>query len=130
MAPVPEELTARLLTAAGITVATVDIDELGPEVTAARIELGTPTGTRQVVGRLADGLALAAAAGHRSGSPARSGTDWLSRSATATFPPARAGDRRARHAPGAIYIELGVASRGEAAAIAYKLGLGEQAISK
>ena len=42
---------------------TVDIDEMGPEVTAARIELGTAAGTRQVVGRLADGLALAAAAG-------------------------------------------------------------------
>ena len=62
-APVPEELTARLLAAAGVTVTTVHIDELGPEVTAARIELGTPAGTRQVVGRLAEGLALAAAAG-------------------------------------------------------------------
>ena len=62
-APVPEELTARLLAAAGATVTAVDIDELGPEVTAARIELGTPAGTRQVVGRLAEGLALAAAAG-------------------------------------------------------------------
>ena len=61
--PVPEELTARLLAAAGVTVTAVDIDELGPEVTAARIELGTPAGTRQVVGRLGDGLALAAAAG-------------------------------------------------------------------
>jgi RNA polymerase sigma-70 factor, ECF subfamily len=62
-APVPEELTARLLATAGVTVTTVDIDELGPEVTAARIELGTAAGTRQVVGRLADGLALAAATG-------------------------------------------------------------------
>ena len=61
--PVPEELTARLLAAAGVTVTTVDIDELGPEVTAARIELGTSSGTRHVVGRLGDGLALAVAAG-------------------------------------------------------------------
>jgi RNA polymerase sigma factor (sigma-70 family) len=63
LAAVPEELTARLLAAAGVAVTTVDIDELGPEVTAARIELGTPAGTRQVVGRLAYGLALAVAAG-------------------------------------------------------------------
>jgi RNA polymerase sigma-70 factor (ECF subfamily) len=65
MAPVPEELTGRLLQAAGVTVTAVDIDELGPEVTAARIELGTSAGTRQVTARLADGLALAAAAGAR-----------------------------------------------------------------
>lgn len=63
MAPVPEELASRLLRAAGTTVTAVDIDDLGPEVTAARIELGTPAGTREVMGRLADGLALAAAAG-------------------------------------------------------------------
>jgi RNA polymerase sigma-70 factor (ECF subfamily) len=63
MAPVPEELASRLLRAAGATVTAVDIDELGPEVTAARIELDTPRGPRQVMGRLADGLALAAAAG-------------------------------------------------------------------
>ncbi|HEX9538586.1 MAG TPA: sigma-70 family RNA polymerase sigma factor [Streptosporangiaceae bacterium] len=63
MAVVPEELTDRLLRAAGVTVTAVDIDELGPEVAAARIELGTPTGTRHVTARLADGLALAAAAG-------------------------------------------------------------------
>jgi hypothetical protein len=35
----------------------------GPETTAARIELDTPSGPRQVMGRLADGLALAAAVG-------------------------------------------------------------------
>ncbi|HEY4850739.1 MAG TPA: bifunctional nuclease domain-containing protein, partial [Streptosporangiaceae bacterium] len=62
-AVVPEELTDRLLRAAGVTVTAVDIDELGPEVAAARIELGTPTGTRHVTARLSDGLALAAAAG-------------------------------------------------------------------
>jgi bifunctional DNase/RNase len=63
MAPVPQELASRLLRAAGATVTAVDIEELGPEVTAARIELNTPSGPRQVMGRLADGLALAAAAG-------------------------------------------------------------------
>jgi bifunctional DNase/RNase len=63
MAPVPEELASRLLRAAGSTVTAVDIEELGPEATAARIELNTPSGPRQVMGRLADGLAMAAAAG-------------------------------------------------------------------
>src|SRR5215469_4054273 len=62
-APVPEELTNRLLRAAGVTVTAVSFDELGPEVTVARIELNTPIGPRHVIGRLADGLALAAAAG-------------------------------------------------------------------
>src|SRR5215469_5360658 len=41
--PVPEELTNRLLRAAGVTVTAVSIDELGPEVTVARIELNTPS---------------------------------------------------------------------------------------
>jgi bifunctional DNase/RNase len=63
MAPVPEELASRLLRAAGASVTSVDIVELGPETTAARIELDTPSGLRQVMGRLADGLALAVAAG-------------------------------------------------------------------
>jgi RNA polymerase sigma-70 factor (ECF subfamily) len=52
-------LTGRLLQAAGVSVTGVDIDELGPDVPAARIELNSPAGTRQVTGRLADGLALA-----------------------------------------------------------------------
>ncbi len=58
-----EALTARLLRAVGVTVTRVDIDELGPEVTAARIEFGSPSGTQHVTGRLGCGLALAAAAG-------------------------------------------------------------------
>jgi RNA polymerase sigma-70 factor, ECF subfamily len=53
------ELTGRLLQAAGVSVTGVDIDELGPDVPAARIELNSPAGTRHVTGRLADGLALA-----------------------------------------------------------------------
>jgi RNA polymerase sigma-70 factor (ECF subfamily) len=62
-APVQEELTDRLLRAAGASVTAVEIDELGPEVAAARIELATAAGTRHVTGRLGDGLALAAGAG-------------------------------------------------------------------
>ena len=41
----------------------VDIDELGPEVTAARIELTSPAGTRHVTARLPDGLAIAITTG-------------------------------------------------------------------
>jgi RNA polymerase sigma-70 factor, ECF subfamily len=63
MERVPEQLTDRLLRAAGITVTGVDIDELGPGVTAARIGLTGPGGPHQVTARLADGLSLAAAAG-------------------------------------------------------------------
>jgi RNA polymerase sigma factor (sigma-70 family) len=54
-----DELTDRLLRAAGTRVAGVDIDELGPEVTVARIELAGPAGTRHVTARLTDGLAIA-----------------------------------------------------------------------
>ena len=66
----PQELTARLLGAAGARVTGVDIDvtdacaaELSPEVTVARIGLAGPAGTRQVTADLGLGLALAAAAG-------------------------------------------------------------------
>jgi RNA polymerase sigma-70 factor (ECF subfamily) len=58
-----DELTARLLRAAGASVAGVDIDELGPGITVARIELASPAGTRHVPARLGEGLAIAAAAG-------------------------------------------------------------------
>jgi RNA polymerase sigma factor (sigma-70 family) len=58
-----DELTHRLLRAAGARVTVVDIDELGPEVTAARIELTSPGGTRHVTARLPDGLAIAITAG-------------------------------------------------------------------
>ena len=57
------EMTGQLLRAAGITVTAVTVTELGPGVTAMRIELGTPSGTRQVTTRLADGLALAVITG-------------------------------------------------------------------
>jgi RNA polymerase sigma factor (sigma-70 family) len=58
-----DELTDRLLHAAGTRVAGVDIDELGPEVTVARIELAGPAGARHVTARLPDGLAVAITAG-------------------------------------------------------------------
>ena len=57
------EMTGRLLRSAGITVTGLTVTELGPGVTAMRIELGTPGGTRQVTTRLADGLALAVITG-------------------------------------------------------------------
>jgi RNA polymerase sigma factor (sigma-70 family) len=58
-----DELIRRLLRTIGATVTGVDIDELGPEVTAARIGLTGPAGARQVTARLADGLALAITTG-------------------------------------------------------------------
>jgi RNA polymerase sigma factor (sigma-70 family) len=58
-----DDLTSRMLRAIGATVTGVDIDELGPEVTAARIALNGPAGPQQVTARLADGLAVAITAG-------------------------------------------------------------------
>jgi hypothetical protein len=58
-----DELTSRLLRATGASVTGVDIDELGPEVAAARITLSSPAGTRHVTARLAEGLAVAITAG-------------------------------------------------------------------
>jgi RNA polymerase sigma factor (sigma-70 family) len=63
MARTADELTGRLLRAAGARVTGVDIDELGPGVTAARIGLASPAGTRRVTARLGDGLAIAGTAG-------------------------------------------------------------------
>jgi hypothetical protein len=68
-ADVPEELSIRLLRAAGAGVAGVDIDvtaadvgELSPQVTVARVRLEGSAGTRQVTANLGVGLAMAAAA--------------------------------------------------------------------
>jgi bifunctional DNase/RNase len=58
-----EELTGQLLRAAGARVSAVDISELGPELTAARIELAGPGGIRHVTARLAEGLAMAITTG-------------------------------------------------------------------
>jgi hypothetical protein len=76
MAGTAEELTGRLLQAAGVAVTGVDIDDLDTGATApprpgpasrplaeARIALGASGGTRHVTARLGFGLALAAAAG-------------------------------------------------------------------
>jgi RNA polymerase sigma factor (sigma-70 family) len=58
--PAPAQgLGGRLLHAAGARVTTVDIDELGPELTVARIGLDSPAGPAQVTAHLAEGLALA-----------------------------------------------------------------------
>ncbi|HWN60379.1 MAG TPA: bifunctional nuclease domain-containing protein [Streptosporangiaceae bacterium] len=61
--PSSDELTDRLLRAAGARVTAVDVDELGPEVTVARIELATPAGPEHVTARLLDGLAAAIISG-------------------------------------------------------------------
>ena len=63
--PGADELTDRLLHAAGARVTAVDIDELGPEVTVARIELATPAGPENVTARVVDGLAMAITTGAR-----------------------------------------------------------------
>ena len=57
------EMTGRLLHAAGITVTAVTVTDLGPAVTATRIDIAVPGGARQVTTRLADGLALAVITG-------------------------------------------------------------------
>lgn len=66
----PQELTARLLRAAGASVTGVDIDvtaadvdELTPQVTVARVGLDGAAGARQVTASLGLGLAMAVAAG-------------------------------------------------------------------
>jgi hypothetical protein len=57
------EMTGRLLRAAGITVTAVTVTDLGPAVTATRVDIAVPGGTREVTTRLADGLALAVITG-------------------------------------------------------------------
>jgi hypothetical protein len=75
-----------MLRAAGAGVTGVDIDDLGPGVTAARIGLAGPAGARHVAARVAEGLALAITAGapvrvantvlDRLAVPARSDSPW------------------------------------------------------
>jgi hypothetical protein len=69
-ADAPEDLTTRLLRAAGASVSGVDIDvieadagELSPQAAVARIGLTATSGSRQVTAGLGLGLAMAAAAG-------------------------------------------------------------------
>ena len=58
-----EEMTGRLLQAAGVTLAGVTVTDLGPGVTVTRIDIAGPGGTRPVTASLADGLTLAVIAG-------------------------------------------------------------------
>ena len=58
-----EEMTGRLLQGAGVTLADVTVIDLGPGVTATRIGIAGPGGTRPVTASLADGLTLAVIAG-------------------------------------------------------------------
>ena len=58
-----EEMTGRLLQAAGVTLAGVTVTDLGPGVTATRIDIAGPGGTRPVTASLADGLTLAVITG-------------------------------------------------------------------
>jgi RNA polymerase sigma-70 factor (ECF subfamily) len=58
-----EETTGRLLQAAGVTLAGVTVTDLGPGVTATRIGIAGPGGTRPVTASLADGLTLAVVTG-------------------------------------------------------------------
>lgn len=57
------DLASRLLGAAGVPVTGVDIDELGPDVPAARVTVKGPAGPGQVMVRAGIGLALAALTG-------------------------------------------------------------------
>jgi hypothetical protein len=58
-----EETTGQLLQAAGVTLAGVTVTDLGPGVTATRIGIAGPGGTRPVTASLADGLTLAVITG-------------------------------------------------------------------
>jgi RNA polymerase sigma factor (sigma-70 family) len=58
-----EEMTGRLLQAAGVTVAGVTVTDLGPGVTATRIGIAGPGRTRPVTASLADGLTIAVITG-------------------------------------------------------------------
>ena len=57
----PEDLAGKLLAAAGGSVTGMDIDELGPNVLAARIGVAGPAGSKQVTAPAGSALALAAA---------------------------------------------------------------------
>jgi bifunctional DNase/RNase len=58
-----EEMTGRLLQGAGVTLTGVTVTDLGPGVTATRIGIAGPGGTRPVTAKLADGLTLAVITG-------------------------------------------------------------------
>jgi RNA polymerase sigma-70 factor (ECF subfamily) len=58
-----EEMTGRLLRAAEVILTGVTVTDLGPGVTATRIGIAGPGGTRPVTASLADGLAIAVIVG-------------------------------------------------------------------
>jgi RNA polymerase sigma factor (sigma-70 family) len=58
-----EEMTGQLLQAAGVTLTGVTVTDLGPGVTATRIDIAGHGGTRPVTASLADGLTLAVITG-------------------------------------------------------------------
>ncbi len=58
-----EEMTGRLLEAAGVSLAGVTVTDLGPGVTATRVDVAGPGGTHPVTASLADGLTLAVITG-------------------------------------------------------------------
>jgi len=58
-----EEMTGRLLQAAGVTPTGVTVTDLGPGVTVTRIGIAGPGATRPVTASLADGLTLAVVTG-------------------------------------------------------------------
>jgi hypothetical protein len=58
-----EEMTGRLLQAAGVTLTGVTATDLGPGVIVTRIGIAGPAGTRPVTASLADGLTLAVITG-------------------------------------------------------------------
>ena len=74
--PSSDELTDRLLRAAGARVTAVDVDELGPEVTVARIELATPAGPSTSPRGCSTDWPRPSSRARRSGSPTRSWTGW------------------------------------------------------
>src|SRR6202035_504265 len=58
-----EEMTGRLLQAAGVTLTGVTVTDVGPGVTVTRIGIAGPGGTRPVTASLVDGLTLAVITG-------------------------------------------------------------------
>jgi RNA polymerase sigma-70 factor (ECF subfamily) len=103
-----EELLPGLLRAAGASVTSVDIDELGPEVTAARIGLTGPTGTRNVTARLVEGLAVAIT----TGAPIRVADPVLDRLAAPTAASASAASAASAASVGSVGSAASAASAG------------------
>jgi RNA polymerase sigma factor (sigma-70 family) len=122
----PEDLVSRLLGAAGAAVTGVEIDELGPGVLAAQIEVSGPAGTGQVT--MPPGIALALAAALEA--PVRvadtlmdkiavpvTGDDlpWLAGRPPVPRPDRTSGPRNLAFADGLDGWDIGGRSRGEVA---------------